>query len=167
MRAITLVLGLLIIVIQATANGQISVRPPGAPVEHPLRKSCRERECRTLSTQCAAHGLASSSPERTSCLPRVEMLRLVEVAVGHVRVVLQARHRKQIVAIRRFPDVHEIRQLLAMIPEVARADLDPPRRPMMGMTGDAQRVLAADLAQDFVGRLIGADVALDVEGDDV
>ena len=95
------------------------------------------------------------------------MLRLVEVAVGHVRVVLQARHRKQIVAIRGFPQVHEIRQLLAMIPEVARADLDPPSRPMMGMTGNTQRVLAANLAQDFIGRLVGADVALDVKGDDV
>ena len=95
------------------------------------------------------------------------MLRLVEVAVGHVRVVLQARHRKQIVAVCGFPHVHETRQPLAMVPEVARADLDPARRPMMGMAGDAQRILAANLAQDFVGRLIGADVALDVEGDDV
>ena len=46
------------------------------------------------------------------------MLRLVEVAVGHVRVVLQARHRKQVVAIRRFPQSPRYPKTLAMIPEV-------------------------------------------------
>ena len=56
------------------------------------------------------------------------MLRLVEVAVGDVRVVLQAGDREEIVAVGRFPDVDEIRQLVAVIPQIAGADLDPPRR---------------------------------------
>ena len=35
------------------------------------------------------------------------------------------------------------------------------------MAGDAERALPADLVQDVLGRLIGADVLVDVERDDV
>ena len=38
---------------------------------------------------------------------------------------------------------------------------------MMRMAGDAQRALPADRVQDVLGRLIGADVLVDVERDDV
>src|SRR5262245_13286784 len=46
-------------------------------------------------------------------LPGVEMSRLVKVAIGHVRVMLEAGHREQIVAIGSLPDVDEVRQLFA------------------------------------------------------
>ena len=95
------------------------------------------------------------------------MLRFVKVAVGDVRVVLQAGDGKEIVAIGGFPDVDEIRQLLPVIPQVAGADLDPARGAMVWMAGNAQRTLATDVAQDVPGGLIGADVVLDVERDDV
>ena len=91
----------------------------------------------------------------------------MEVAVGDVRVVLEAGHREQVVAVGRLPDVDEIRQLVAVVPQVAGADLDAARRPVVRMAGDAERALPADLAQDVVGGLVGADVVLDVERDDV
>src|SRR6267143_51122 len=47
-------------------------------------------------------------------LPRVQMLRLVEVAVGDVRVVLQARDGKQIVAISCLPHINQVHEPLAM-----------------------------------------------------
>jgi hypothetical protein len=43
-------------------------------------------------------------------------------------------------------------------PQIAGADFDPPGRPVMRMTGDAQRFLPADLAQDVLSGLIRADV---------
>ena len=86
------------------------------------------------------------------------MLGLVEVAVGHIRIVLEARHRKQIVAVGGFSDVDQIRQLFPMIPEIARADLKPPRRPMMWMTGNAQTVLTPDFPQYIDGLLVVASV---------
>ena len=95
------------------------------------------------------------------------MLRFVEVAVGHVRVVLQARHGKQIVAVRRFPHVNEVDEPLAVIPQVARPDLNPSRRPVVRMTGDAERRLPPDRAQDVLGRLIGRDEFRDVQRNDV
>src|SRR5262245_50800031 len=88
-------------------------------------------------------------------LPRIEVLRFVKVAVGDVRKVLEAGYREQIVAIAGFPYIDEIGQLIAMIPQVAGADLDPSRRAMVRMTGDAERALSSNLAQDVVGPLIG------------
>src|SRR5262245_50252095 len=81
-------------------------------------------------------------------LPRVEVLLLVEVAARDVGVVLQARHREEVVSIGRFPDVDEVGQRLAVVPQVTGADLDPPRRPVMRMAGDAEAALATDLAED-------------------
>ena len=69
--------------------------------------------------------------------------------------------------LRSVPDVHEIRQLLAMIPEITGADLDPPRGGVMRMAGDAERALPANLAQDSISALIGADVLLQPQGDDM
>ena len=43
----------------------------------------------------------------------------------------------------------------------------PARRAVMRMAGDADRALPANLGEDRVGRLVGADVLLDVERDDV
>src|SRR4030095_7470678 len=54
-----------------------------------------------------------------------------------------------------------------MVPQIASADLDAPRGAVMRMTGDAERALAPNLAQDVGGALIGAHVALYVERDDV
>ena len=71
-------------------------------------------------------------------LPRVEVLRLVEVAVGDVRVVLQARHRKQIVAVGRLPHVDQLREPLAVVPQVAGPDFDAPRRPVVRVARDAR-----------------------------
>ena len=100
--------------------------------------------------------------------PRVrEVLRFVEIAVGDVRVVLQARHREQIVAVARLPYVHQIGKPLTMIPEVARADFNPPRGPVMRMARDAQTALTPDLLQDLVRGLIGADPFLQIQTDDV
>jgi len=95
------------------------------------------------------------------------MLGLVEVAVGDVRVMLQARHRKQIVAIGSLPHIDEVGQLLAVVPQVTRADLEAPWCAVMGMTGDAQRALTTNLPKNGIRRLIGADVLLDVQRDDV
>src|SRR5262245_43435641 len=88
-------------------------------------------------------------------LTRVEMSGLVAVAVGHVRVVLDAGDREQVVAIGRFPDVDEIRQLFTVVPQIARADLETTRGAVVRVTGDAQRTLTANLAQDLVGPLVG------------
>ncbi len=71
--------------------------------------------------------------QRTSVLPRVQVLRFVEIAVDDIRKVLEAGHREEVVAIAGLPDVNQIGELIAMIPEVARTDLNPSRRPMMGM----------------------------------
>ena len=95
------------------------------------------------------------------------MLGLVEVAVGNIGIVLQARHRKQIVAIGSLPHIDEIGQLLAMVPQVARTDLESARCPVMRMAGDAQCTLSANLTKNRIGRLIRADVLLDVQRDDV
>src|SRR5258708_2885683 len=100
-------------------------------------------------------------------LPRIEMLRFMEVAVRDVRVVLEARHRKQIVAVRRFPDVDEPGEPLAVVPEIAGADFYTSGRPVVRMAGDAQGVLPANLLQDVFSRLIGADELVDVQRDDV
>jgi len=54
-----------------------------------------------------------------------------------------------------------------MIPEIARADFETPHRPMMQMAGDAERALPPNLTQHIVCPLIGADVLLDVERNDV
>jgi len=81
--------------------------------------------------------------------------------------MLEARHGEEVVAVGGLPDVHQTRQFLAMVPQVARADLEAPRRPVMRVTGDAQPALPPDLAEDGVGGLVGADVTLDVERDDV
>ena len=72
-------------------------------------------------------------------------------------IVLQARHRKQIVAVGRLPDVDQIDEPLPVVPQIAGADLDPPRRPVMRMAGDAERALPPDLLEDVLGRLVGAD----------
>ena len=81
--------------------------------------------------------------------------------------MLQARHREEIVAVRRFPHVHQVDDPLAVVPEIAGADFDAPRRPVMRVAGDAERPLRADRTQDVLGRLIGADELLDVQRDDV
>ena len=73
--------------------------------------------------------------------------------------VLEAGHREEVVAVGGLPHVDQVGQLVAVIPQVAGADLDAPRRAVMRVAGDAQRALPADLAQDVVGRLVGADVA--------
>src|SRR5207245_40172 len=65
------------------------------------------------------------------------------------------------------PNVHQIGKPLAVIPEVARADLNPPRGPVMWMAGDAQRALAPDLLQNVLSRLIGADELAEVQRHDV
>jgi hypothetical protein len=54
-----------------------------------------------------------------------------------------------------------------MIPQVTGTDFDAPRRPVMRVTGDAQRALPPDLAKDRVRTLIGADVVANIERDDV
>lgn len=56
---------------------------------------------------------------------------------------------------------------LPMIPEIGRRYLEPTRRPVMRVTGDAQGTLATNLPQDVLGRLIGADVLGQVQADDV
>ena len=66
------------------------------------------------------------------------MFGFVKVAVGDVRVMFETRHREQVVAIRGFPDVDEVRQLVPVIPQIAGADLDPPRRPVARVAGDAE-----------------------------
>src|SRR5215471_20345104 len=100
-------------------------------------------------------------------LPRVKVLRFMEVAVGNVGVVLEARDREQIVSVGRLPDVHELGHALSVIPEIARPDLDAPRRPMMWMTRNAQPALASNLFQDLVRRLISADPLFQLEPYDV
>ena len=54
-----------------------------------------------------------------------------------------------------------------MFPKIAGRNLQAPRRPMMRVTGDAQRSLPANLPQDVLGRLISADVVREVERNDV
>ena len=95
------------------------------------------------------------------------MLRLVEVAAGDVREVLERSHREQVVAIGRLPQIDEIGQLVAVAPEIAGADLEAPHGPMVRMAGDAERALPADRAQDILRLLVGGDVLPDVERDDV
>ena len=71
------------------------------------------------------------------------------------------------IAIGSFPHVDEISQLLAMIPQVTGADLEAPRCAVMRVTGDAQHALTTNLPKNGIRRLIGADVLLDVQRDDV
>ena len=74
----------------------------------------RERHVHVV-TQRARNGLpALLAPQQR--LPRVHVLRFVEVAVRYIGVVLQARDREQIVAVRRFPDVDQFYEPLAVIP---------------------------------------------------
>src|SRR5439155_26713063 len=77
-------------------------------------------------------------------LPRVQVLRLVKVAAGHVRIVLEAGDREEVVAIGRLPDVDEAGETLPVIPEVASGDLDAPRRAVLWVASDAQRPLSPD-----------------------
>src|SRR5262249_38746463 len=65
------------------------------------------------------------------------------------------------------PHIHEIDELLPMIPEVAGADLNAPSRAVMWMAGDAERTLTANFSEDRVCRLIGADELSKVQRDDV
>jgi hypothetical protein len=95
------------------------------------------------------------------------VLRLVEIAARDIGVVLQAGDREQIVAVGRLPDVDEVAEIPAVVPEIAGADLETARGSVMRMACDAERVLAADFAENLVCPLVRADVGLDVQRDDV
>ena len=95
------------------------------------------------------------------------MLGLVKVAVGNVGKVLETCHREEIVPVRGFPDVNQSGQLLAMVPQITGADLEATGRGVMRVAGDAECVLTADRSQDLLRWLVGADVLLDVQRDDV
>src|SRR6266849_556938 len=95
------------------------------------------------------------------------MLWLVKVTARHVRVVLEARDRKQIVTICGLPDVDQIDEPLSMIPQITGADLHTPCRSVMKMARNAQRTLSPDRHQDLLGRLIGADELANAERHDV
>src|SRR4029450_2786495 len=95
------------------------------------------------------------------------MFGFVEVPARDVRKMLEARDREQIVPIGRLPDVDEARQRGAMIPEIAGADFETTHGAMVRVARNAQGALPPNLLQDVVRRLIGRDVALDVEGNDV
>src|SRR5262245_38790189 len=81
-------------------GAQIASRGPGAVA---VQRQCdvdipaqRVPDCRPL---------LFTPDER---LPRVQMLRFVEVAAGDIRVMLEAGHREEVVAIGRFPHVDQI-----------------------------------------------------------
>src|ERR1041384_90145 len=154
----------------ARRAGRYPYGRPETGVTSTLRRPGPVAEQRQRDIDVAAQRLTDGRPALLAAhqrLPRVEVLRLVEVAVGDIREVFHARDREEVVAVGGFPHVDEVRQLVAVIPQVAGADLEPPRRAVMRMAGDAQRALTPDFAQDRVGGLVGADVLLDVERDDV
>ena len=91
----------------------------------------------------------------------------MEVTVGDVWIVLQAGHGEEIVPVRRFPDIDQVHERFAVVPQEAGADLDAARGSMMRMTRDAERALASNLLEDVSRRLIGTDPLLDVQRDDV
>jgi hypothetical protein len=95
------------------------------------------------------------------------MFGFVEVAAGDLGKVLEARHRKQIVSIRRLPQIHQVHQLVSVIPEITRTHLDATRGSTVRVTGDAKRTLPPDFQEDVFRTLIGRDVAADPERDDV
>src|SRR5215468_7418029 len=92
---------------------------------------------------------------------------LVEITVRHVRIVFQAGHREEVVAIRGLPHVDEPGHPLAVIPQIAGPDFHPARRAVMRMTGNAQCALPPDLLKDLLGRLIGADPLPQIQSHDV
>ena len=78
--------------------------------------------------QCDVHIAAERTPDRRpvllgpdQCFPRVEVLGFVKVAVGHVRIVFEARDGEQVVPIGSLPHIDEISQFLAVVPQVAGA----------------------------------------------
>lgn len=100
-------------------------------------------------------------------LPRIQVLGFVEVAVGDVRVMLQARHRKQIVAVRGFPEVHQVAKLLAVVPEIARGNLHTSRRAVVRMARDADGILPPDFFEDIACFFVRADEPLQAQRHDV